>query len=776
MNQNTNLFRQKWEEEREIFIDYQQGLIFEHYDSKTKSQIQEALGFWEFIRLHSSNFSDNAEMRAFLATFITHTNPFISTIAYIEMLPTKVWRKILWAYNVDFQSFESFLRRLKPDQLQAIKNNWLNLFGGKEPIMPEVFKKSLRDRIKYWFKSNIAQNLLTDRLNPADRYMSKSAWAYSLLGLDFGFGKYPEGINNDKEIEDRSIGRFLSVKSHINDFVVNQESGKYWLMYSSARKNFVWGFWKKSVTLRTHICPGFWKTLLLHLLFWIVSPLLFIKGVWPMFSGDFHVTWINAIWMSLGFLTPAWCALALLRILISRSIWTIQRITAFFTTNEKAEAIVEFMKGVLGPIAGVIIMVVVILFVIIGGFYGLRHLIEKTSLREYSIFISLIIEIPVLGMIASRIIDDINNRWPKAKWYFGLAAMISVVVPTCICNANAISQFFLKSGSWIASHWFELMSGGIIIYLLFISIRGIYYLAEAKEREYLKFSRQSNFGMIGLCAYYLFLIYHYTPEGLISLKDIPGLWVLGFVVIMIAPVLYIWKGRKVTEESVSIKEKYDERIEELKDILCNCFEWHPNDSDDKQMLSANNFHAIVANAVYDNELFMKLSAEKLKEKMQELTKIIQEVLSTYTQDKEKIQLLSYILPTFSLDLLKKLKADKERIKVEVKSDEKITFLRHFVYSDWKNAIAKLQEIIKAKRLNEEKILEKQQKNRKRREKISRIFAWIFAPFLWAWVKIANILEDLKNLWQLFNERCPSVNLSKPLINKEGYKGESYEMD
>jgi hypothetical protein len=240
----------------------------------------------------------------FLSAFMSHDNWMIRTIARIESMPTMVWRKILWRYNIDFMSLESFLRRLSPEQATAIVDNYEDLCVRHD--IPRVFSKWDR----FWGKITM-EKILSEGYVHDDRYCNKAAMSYNLLDLDFGFNKYPNGVNDDEMVVEVSPFRFLSVKNHVNDFVVNTEGGRYWRFYRTARSNYAW-FPNWQVELETHICPGFWYTLLIHLLFWVISPLFFMTLVGAIVHRSSSI-------MSLGFtmftgipgmFTPLWLLLA----------------------------------------------------------------------------------------------------------------------------------------------------------------------------------------------------------------------------------------------------------------------------------------------------------------------------------------------------------------------------------------------------------------------------------------------------------------------------------
>ncbi len=241
------------------------------YEKNIAAAIKLALCFWAFIKSYESNET----RRVFLESFTDNSNKYIALIAKIELLPVKIWRKILWRYNIDFLSLESFLRRISGNQIAAIEVNLSDIENG---VTPRVLKLTVRDRTLLFLQKPL--NLLIrflektfntkadEKKHDSKRYLSKGAWAYNLGLLDFGFAMYPGGVDSDRRIENRSASRFLSTKNHVNDFIVNQDDGIYWFFYRFVRSYF--GFkGYNTVSLSSWICPGFWKTLILSAWFFI---------------------------------------------------------------------------------------------------------------------------------------------------------------------------------------------------------------------------------------------------------------------------------------------------------------------------------------------------------------------------------------------------------------------------------------------------------------------------------------------------------------------------
>lgn len=147
--------------------------------------------------------------------------------------------------------------------------------------------------------------LLSCDFNEEKRYAKVVRIAFNLFNFDFGFCLYPNE-NNDQENPEVGPLMFLKKKNHDNDFGVNPY-GMYFRLYKKARSNYVFNS-DKEVKMKQSVCPGFWYTLLAHLYFWIISPLLFSLAIILRLQP-------SSLFLSFGFLisgiyTPAWLFLA----------------------------------------------------------------------------------------------------------------------------------------------------------------------------------------------------------------------------------------------------------------------------------------------------------------------------------------------------------------------------------------------------------------------------------------------------------------------------------
>lgn len=266
-----------------------------------------ALKFWRGIRvvraeIESGEAEDSARLfkEELLHVHRFDERPLIALAATVELLPTKVWRRALWHYNIDFQSFESFLRRITPEQVEGLQ---VSLDAILHDQAPPCFCKGWKNVLRRIFRPSWANPERLRKESPEDRercYESKGAFAYEFFGIDFGHVLYRHE-KDDREIDGNLATRFLSRKHDRNDFVVNQEDGAYWEMYRILRSNYIW-FPNRDVQLKQAICPGFWYTFFVWLLVLFISPL---AGILTGIEYAQHASlWVVGLTGIVGVVTP----------------------------------------------------------------------------------------------------------------------------------------------------------------------------------------------------------------------------------------------------------------------------------------------------------------------------------------------------------------------------------------------------------------------------------------------------------------------------------------
>jgi hypothetical protein len=242
------------------------------------SGLIEASAFWEYVR-SQRKIRDTKSLSCFLSSVISaQGNPLAILVAKLEILPERVFRRVLWFYNIDYQSFESCLRRLTPWQKEKIDEVYQNLFGENQKV-PECLLGGIYNIVRDVVSlEKTTVELLLSEEDGGLRYQTKSAISYDFFRWGFGFSKYPKE-NDDAEIPNRVAYQFLSPKNKENDFSVNEEEGGiYWFLYKNCRSNYLWGTTKK-VTLKRAICPGFYLTLFYWAFMLLFAPVLIVALV-----------------------------------------------------------------------------------------------------------------------------------------------------------------------------------------------------------------------------------------------------------------------------------------------------------------------------------------------------------------------------------------------------------------------------------------------------------------------------------------------------------------
>ena len=288
------------------------GNLTGEYPSQTKKvEVAQALEFWKFVRNelpdHVKASNTKSERHQVLLEFRQHRNQLVSLVAHLELIPTTVLRQLLWDANIDFQSMESFLRRVTSTQVAAIKGVCAELFDQQTvpKFLTESWTRRVRNRL-YHVPTSF-ETLMDERYEDTDkRYREASALAYNLAYLDFGWSKY-EDDNTESVPLQRGVRQFLKPTTDQTSFTVNQESGRYWWLYKTIRSNYLFNS-DKAIQLKFAICPGFWYTLIMWLLLLVVSPLA--SAVFA--AGGHHAPWQISVPLGIvGAISPAIAATVL---------------------------------------------------------------------------------------------------------------------------------------------------------------------------------------------------------------------------------------------------------------------------------------------------------------------------------------------------------------------------------------------------------------------------------------------------------------------------------
>lgn len=254
-----------------------------HYGEIPVEDFSKQIAFWQTIRWFRENnrFNEITGILEDHAGYATGSE-MSATIAQMELLPTPVFRRVLWFYNIDFQSLESCLRRMTTEQIKAISETYLECYVWGR--VPKCMKVGLWNRVRQLVPGRRITSHYLRFYNPQDkdldtssRYETKAAIAHDFFHWGIGFNSYRKE-DSDEKIPSSIALQFLSPKNHENDFTVNQEEGGiYWFLYLYARANYLWGN-KDDVHLKRSVCPGFYLTLIIWLFMILFSPILLVTA------------------------------------------------------------------------------------------------------------------------------------------------------------------------------------------------------------------------------------------------------------------------------------------------------------------------------------------------------------------------------------------------------------------------------------------------------------------------------------------------------------------
>ncbi len=715
------------------FTNPENGLItFRYYEEAEREEITVALIFWKFLRKRFSE--DMKQKRSFIDFFvkgqsrIKRLNQYLEIVAMIEALPVTIWRKLLWRENIDFANYESCLRRLTPKQKEAIQDNYQDLFNDL-PVTPRVLKKSWRDRVKVFFNVISTKKLLAETTEPEKRYLSKGAYAFSLLRLDFGFSLYPKGDNNDSKITNQKWSRFLSVKEHINDFVVNYEDGKYWWLYRTARSNYAFHP-KRKVEMKSHVCPGFWATLVLHTMFWIVSPIaLAITGTIIIQDG-----WTFWGLLPFVFALPmvSWGLVVMIRIVVK----TIKRINS-------QNIIIKAIRTAL-----IAIFLTVIVIALSAGFlYAFVHLLAILSkilgplLALLSIFTFVFYVVYLITCIGE------DNSWfdyddiPAIIRFMlhGTVVAIVIVLFDKFLAAKLISLSILVGKliwAWytanvLVSTWLLMSIGFIVLFFHFFNL----FLEDEKEFiKYIKTFQYSSGGFF-LLTVGVFAI-SFNQLGYINFTEVglvPSLMFILILSLFCSSLIILFQ---VNQSNITERDLTAHFLSNINPKLSG--------------LRFKRYISVITESEWLNAL--------RKEEKQKTIKEIQELAYFFFCDKidYQIEFIRFLAVKGNLKILSTLEFHGLEILRKFSDEDRPAIITMMVggYS-----ISRIERTLQRRKRRNSKLI----------GKINNTWRILTAPpvyvgkgIVWIARKIGQFFLILKDIWSLFNERCPYISQSRYL--------------
>ncbi len=457
----------KWKEkECEFFEKSIRSLRFDYSDQNNKDvDIAEALALGKFIQRWIRP-NDNViwkECWEFLASFQETDNELLRLMTFVGSMPTEVFTKVLWEYNIDFASPEAFLRRITPEQIKAIEDNCKDLMNGN---VPRAYSR--------WQKT-FGKISVKDLLSKQDwrGYKTKGSWAYNLGKLDWGFPLYPNGSDDDTQAPKinpfSAVAKFVRIKGDKEKFVVNNIDGKYWKLYKPVRSNYVINS-GKHVEIGTHICPGFWHTFLAHATFWIISPMMLLLLLYLQPSMSLLTICASAIAM----ITPLWCVIALSKYFM---ILLIRLLEDIFV-----QKMPSVMKDAIGFVIAGIVDANKAIWRKIGN--EVNSWSEKTVIIVRTVFATLfaLIVLAIIGSIYAHympFVKEVFNSWFDANLIVGaiiLYLFYKIKGKVTNCHFTTLSEFPIWVKTWLGLATgvlflhFMTMYGKILINPLFLAI------------------------------------------------------------------------------------------------------------------------------------------------------------------------------------------------------------------------------------------------------------------------------------------------------------------
>lgn len=711
-------------------------------EQKRKKQITVALIFWRFLRKIQRYGFTQKQKREFVLDFLDNdpisTNSYCRVTAMIEALPTSIWRKLLWRENIDFSDYEPCLRRLSREQIKAIEDNFNDLFSLGKPVVPRVLKKSWRDRIKLFFGKISIEEILNENYDDVKRNKSKGAYAFSLLGLDFGFSLYPKGDNNDAKITNQKYTRFLSVKEHINDFVVNKEDGKYWWLYRTARSNYAINP-NADIKMKTHVCPGFWLTLILHGLFWIVSPVaLIFTGI---VIGKAGFTPAALIPLAFASEMILWTVFVLARIVFK----LFAKLFKMAGSNKISKAILIALAVIIG--AAIALVVVGFIFWGIGITIAFLSKICGPLLSVLSVLTAIFYVVFFFTSIAQENPSYEYDDVPKTiRFIMHLIVFSFVVVMFDKFLSYWLINFIVNcaTGFWrwytsnlLITNWLIL---SVVFFGLFIYFFSLFLSNEKLFAKAEKVLMCITKGFLGLSLIVFILLFAQTDH-----------W--DIMQFGLAPVLFLSVIFLIFAASMVMMDKVNlQNIEERSDALAF-------------INRINNKLGNWTSKTYVDRILQNkwLLAIEEGERWRQLYRI-SDLAFYYFSDSYsypysydyRTRFTDLIISKGSLEILKCLE-DENQIK-DAASDHGEIMMMITLVTKGKSIDEAIAQIEK-RRLTSEKII-----GRLKTVGNTTIYPFkkIYRAIEWLVEKIAEFLGTLKDLWELFNKRCPFIAESRYL--------------
>ncbi|MEI7563617.1 MAG: hypothetical protein WCJ39_08550, partial [bacterium] len=492
----------------------------------------------------------------------------------------------------------------------------------------------------------------------------------------------------------------------------------------TARSNYVL-YPKKKVELKSHICPGFWATFLLHIIFWIVSPVLLASTlIWLGIDGPHWYLWIPAI---PGLITPLWlfaATIKLLDILLNK-----------ITNKIKFPRTMQKIPIAIGIMIFVALGVVVIGFIIFAMGYMIVSMAPFFGNLLSALFILSILFYFVNGCIAlGEIAGDNYSTWEiyrKIPTWIRRLASVSIIA-SAICIIDKISSKLIEWIVSIAVSIWSFISNYPYLFVWIIICAGFAWivvwlmtLEQKNEKAFAKAERIIAYVVIGFFVLTLLFLGIEFIRNFRLMADSLKYVICGILGIMLIFTGYLLILRdKVNMTTIYTLEWADERYAHFMKAISG---W----SQQSKWSGTRDLFFYIDN---------KISAEIIDSLTDRVLSLAESLF--YDDYEQRYWFVNRIIPVMTEELLVKLIKEEENMLCLENDWEKEFYITRIILGIAKPELVKQLEVVK----------QHKEKVKNRVEKITDI---IIYPFVKSWEKVTQFFGTLKDIWQLLNKRCPT---------------------
>ena len=540
----------------------------------------------------------------------------------------------------------------------------------------------------------------------------------------------------------------------------------YWQLYRSARSNYVICP-EKEVELKNHVCPGFWMTLFLHAMFWIVSPVIAALCVFNMQIG-FHLWEIP--FLLVGAITPLWCIVAVLKIGVLALATLILKLFEN-KMSDRTKAAWKMVWKIVWKVCKWIVYTTIVL--------GLGFLVYVFAIFTYT-FASK--AIPVMGIllyllsvgsvfwyiivfIISVPKDNFKwySKWPK--WIRTIAWVIPLIASFRVLDYFAghqivtfIVQWSQVIGLWIwdAMQWIwgvisyapSLTFAVIFIVFSLVIMVLMFITSITNERRFAQLEKILLYTMlfgffIPLCCFILYAGVSSFIEFLSIFGTIPVLIKILFAVLISAGIVLAIRRIEINSDTIERREKSRYLAKRV------------------SIGSAKQYQKVMQRAL-------------MQHKENELNSILDFACTWFDEYRG-----SFVRMTTAIDDPKKLLKLGNQLSKLDNEEDRFIFIRYILLGKYSVKEAKTAL---AKEKKEQALMDEKYGRIKSHTKsffiaiwefiiwipvtLWKLIVWFFTKLwqgvVWFFIKIWQFLCTFKDVWDLFNKRCPYISKSKYL--------------